>query len=54
MDFKVAGTAEFVTGPAARHQDRRHPADVLAQALQQAKEPACKILEVMRAPSPSP
>ena len=25
MDFKVAGTADAVTAPAARHEDRRHP-----------------------------
>src|SRR5579862_7319036 len=38
MDFKVAGTAEFVTALQLDTKIEGLPADVLAQALQQAKE----------------
>jgi polyribonucleotide nucleotidyltransferase len=38
MDFKVAGTAEFVTALQLDTKIEGIPADVLAQALQQAKE----------------
>ena len=47
MDFKVAGTAEFVTALQLDTKIDGLPADVLAQALQQAKEARLKILEVM-------
>jgi polyribonucleotide nucleotidyltransferase len=47
MDFKVAGTAEFVTALQLDTKIDGIPADVLAQALEQAKEARLKILEVM-------
>ena len=47
MDFKVAGTAEFVTALQLDTKIDGIPADVLAQALDQAKEARLKILEVM-------
>jgi len=49
MDFKVAGTAEFVTALQLDTKIDGLPADVLGQALQQAKEARLKILEVMKA-----
>src|SRR4051812_6328983 len=49
MDFKVAGTAEFVTALQLDTKIEGLPADVLAKALQQAKEARLKILEVMKA-----
>jgi polyribonucleotide nucleotidyltransferase len=49
MDFKVAGTAEFVTALQLDTKIDGIPADVLAQALQQAKEARLQILEVMTA-----
>jgi polyribonucleotide nucleotidyltransferase len=48
MDFKVAGTAEFVTALQLDTKIDGLPADVLKQALQQAKEARLKILDVMR------
>src|SRR5207244_10200602 len=48
MDFKVAGTADFVTALQLDTKIDGLPADVLAQALHQAKEARLKILEVMR------
>src|SRR3954454_5060053 len=48
MDFKVAGTADFVTALQLDTKIDGLPADVLGQALQQAKEARLKILEVMR------
>jgi polyribonucleotide nucleotidyltransferase len=48
MDFKVAGTADFVTALQLDTKIDGIPADVLAQALQQAKEARLQILEVMR------
>ena len=48
MDFKVAGTADFVTALQLDTKIEGLPADVLAQALQQAKEARLLILEVMR------
>src|SRR5213079_742529 len=48
MDFKVAGTEEFVTALQLDTKISGIPADVLAQALRQAKEARLKILEVMR------
>jgi polyribonucleotide nucleotidyltransferase len=49
MDFKVAGTAEFVTALQLDTKIDGLPADVLNQALQQAKEARLKILDVMHA-----
>ncbi len=48
MDFKVAGTSEFVTALQLDTKIDGLPADVLAQALQQAKEARLAILEVMQ------
>ena len=48
MDFKVAGTAEAVTALQLDTKIDGLPADVLAQALLQAKDARLKILEVMR------
>ena len=47
MDFKVAGTSEFVTALQLDTKIDGIPADVLAQALQQAKEARLAILDVM-------
>ena len=47
MDFKVAGTREFVTALQLDTKIDGLPADVLAQALQQAKEARLAILDVM-------
>jgi polyribonucleotide nucleotidyltransferase len=47
MDFKVAGTADFVTALQLDTKIDGLPADVLASALQQAKEARLKILDVM-------
>src|SRR5215212_8296479 len=47
MDFKVAGTADAITALQLDTKIDGLPADVLAQALQQAREARLKILEVM-------
>jgi polyribonucleotide nucleotidyltransferase len=47
MDFKVAGTSEVVTALQLDTKIDGIPADVLAQALQQAKDARMQILEVM-------
>jgi polyribonucleotide nucleotidyltransferase len=47
MDFKVAGTTDFVTALQLDTKIDGLPADVLAQALRQAREARLKILEVM-------
>ncbi len=47
MDFKVAGTADFVTALQLDTKIDGLPADVLARALQQAYEARLQILEVM-------
>src|SRR5437762_13398942 len=47
MDFKVAGTADFVTAVQLDTKIDGLPADVLAKALQQAYEARMQILEVM-------
>ncbi|MGH9177280.1 MAG: polyribonucleotide nucleotidyltransferase [Acidimicrobiales bacterium] len=47
MDFKVAGTEDFVTALQLDTKIAGIPADVLAQALQQAREARLKILDVM-------
>ncbi len=54
MDFKVAGTEDFVTALQLDTKIDGIPADVLAQALRQAKDARLKILEVMRAAIASP
>jgi polyribonucleotide nucleotidyltransferase len=48
MDFKVAGTADAVTALQLDTKIAGIPADVLAAALEQAKEARLAILEVMR------
>ncbi len=47
MDFKVAGTAEFVTALQLDTKIDGIPAEVLGQALLQAKEARLKVLDVM-------
>ena len=49
MDFKVAGTADFVTALQLDTKIDGIPADVLAAALQQAREARLAILDVMNA-----
>jgi polyribonucleotide nucleotidyltransferase len=49
MDFKVAGTSDFVTALQLDTKIDGLPADVLGRALQQAYEARTQILEVMRA-----
>ena len=49
MDFKVAGTREFVTALQLDTKIDGLPADVLAQALLQARDARMKILDVMEA-----
>ena len=49
MDFKVAGTADAVTALQLDTNIDGIPADVLAAALEQAKEARLKILDVMNA-----
>ena len=47
MDFKVAGTADFVTALQLDTKIEGIPAEVLGQALNQAKDARLQILEVM-------
>jgi polyribonucleotide nucleotidyltransferase len=47
MDFKVAGTADFVTALQLDTKIDGLPADVLASALQQARDARVKVLAVM-------
>jgi polyribonucleotide nucleotidyltransferase len=54
MDFKVAGTEEFVTAIQLDMKVAGMPADVLAAALQQAKDARLKILDVMLDAIPEP
>src|SRR3954469_21913915 len=54
MDFKVAGTADFVTALQLDTKIDGIPADVLAAALQQARDARLQILEVMKGPSAAP
>ncbi|MGZ8567070.1 MAG: polyribonucleotide nucleotidyltransferase, partial [Actinomycetota bacterium] len=54
MDFKVAGTAEFVTAIQLDMKVSGMPANVLAAALQQAKEARLTILDVILEAIPSP
>lgn len=54
MDFKVAGTSEFVTALQLDTKIEGIPADVLGEALLQAKEARLKILEVMHSAIAAP
>ena len=54
MDFKVAGTAEFVTALQLDTKIEGLPAEVLAAALQQAREARLSILGVMANAIPEP
>ncbi len=54
MDFKVAGTSEFVTALQLDTKIDGIPSDVLAAALNQAKEARLAILEVMNAAIAAP
>ncbi len=54
MDFKVAGTADFVTALQLDTKIDGIPADVLAAALDQAKDARMQILEVMTAAIAAP
>ena len=54
MDFKVAGTSEFVTALQLEMKVTRLPGEVLAGALDQAKEARLQILEVLRDAIPEP
>jgi polyribonucleotide nucleotidyltransferase len=54
MDFKVAGTEEFVTAIQLDMKVAGMPAEVLAGALQQAKDARLKILDVMLDTIPEP
>jgi polyribonucleotide nucleotidyltransferase len=54
MDFKVAGTPEFVTALQLDTKIDGLPADVLARALQQAYEARTTILQVMHEAIPAP
>ncbi|HEX4904188.1 MAG TPA: polyribonucleotide nucleotidyltransferase [Acidimicrobiales bacterium] len=54
MDFKVAGTADVVTALQLDTKIDGLPADVLAAALDQAKEARLQILEVMKQAIPAP
>ena len=49
MDFKVAGTSEFVTALQLDTKIAGIPADVLAAALTQARDARLQVLEVMNA-----
>ena len=53
MDFKVAGTREFVTAIQLDMKVSGMPAEVLAGALQQAREARFAILDVMEATIPA-
>ena len=54
MDFKVAGTSEFVTAIQLDMKVTGLPGEVLAGALDQAKEARLQILEVLRGAIPEP
>jgi len=54
MDFKVAGTNDFITALQLDTKIEGLPADVLAQALQQAREARLQILQVMHDTLPEP
>ncbi|HLN05852.1 MAG TPA: polyribonucleotide nucleotidyltransferase [Acidimicrobiales bacterium] len=54
MDFKVAGTADVVTALQLDTKIAGLPAEVLGQALAQARDARLKVLEVMLAAIPAP
>ena len=54
MDFKVAGTREFVTAIQLDMKVTGLPGEVLADALKQAREARFQILDVMEAAIPAP
>jgi polyribonucleotide nucleotidyltransferase len=54
MDFKVAGTRDFVTAIQLDMKVTGLPGDVLAGALQQAREARMKILDVIQSAIPAP
>jgi polyribonucleotide nucleotidyltransferase len=54
MDFKVAGTKDFVTALQLDTKLTGIPSEVLAQALEQAKRARLQVLEVMRRALPGP
>ena len=54
MDFKVAGTDEFVTALQLDTKIDGLPAEVLAQALRQAKEARLQVLQVLHDAIPEP
>jgi polyribonucleotide nucleotidyltransferase len=54
MDFKVAGTKDFVTAIQLDMKVTGLPGEVLAEALNQAKEARLKILDVMLQAIPAP
>jgi polyribonucleotide nucleotidyltransferase len=54
MDFKVAGTADFVTALQLDTKIDGLPAEVLAEALQQARDARLTILDVMHDAIPAP
>jgi len=54
MDFKVAGTSEFITALQLDTKIDGIPSDVLGQALAQARDARLAILEVMRDAIPAP
>jgi len=54
MDFKVAGTDEFVTALQLDTKIDGLPAEVLAQALRQAKEARLQVLKVLHDAIPEP
>jgi len=54
MDFKVAGTSEFVTALQLDTKIDGIPADVLTKALEQAKDARLQILDVMTKAIPEP
>jgi polyribonucleotide nucleotidyltransferase len=54
MDFKVAGTSEFVTALQLDTKIEGLPSEVLASALEQAKVARLEILDVMNAAIPAP
>ncbi|MDP9440708.1 MAG: polyribonucleotide nucleotidyltransferase, partial [Actinomycetota bacterium] len=54
MDFKVAGTADFVTALQLDTKIDGLPADVLAKALAQARDARLQILDIMNEAIPAP
>ncbi len=54
MDFKVAGTADVITALQLDTKIQGLPSEVLAEALQQAKEARQRILAAMREALPAP